>query len=233
MNTLRCLLVDDEPPALAVLRTYIAGTEGLRVIGECHTAMDAKARLEVSEVDLLFLDIHMPGITGIDLLRKASLSTPVIFTTAHRDYAYEGFELNAVDYLLKPISYERFLRAVQKVRPLHVDEQTPATSIQDRFIYLRVDRKMVKVYLKDIHYIEAIKDYLRVHTSLGVLLTRQTISHMEDLLPSDLFIRIHRSFIVSFSKIEEHGNDRIKVGKQILPIGVTYRPALRDKQPLL
>lgn len=233
MNILRCLLVDDEPPALAVLRKYIGDTEGLRVIGECYTAMEAKARLQTSEADLIFLDISMPGLTGIELVKKNILPAPVIFTTAHRDYGYEGFELNAIDYLLKPIPYDRFLRAVQKVRQVSVKEEPVVPEIQERFIYLRADRKMVKVYLKDIHYIEAIKDYLRIFTTQGVVLTRHTISHMEELLPTDLFIRIHRSFIVSFSKIEEHGHDMIKVGRQTLPIGVTYRTALRGKQPLL
>src|SRR6187401_1548989 len=165
MNKFSCLLVDDEPPALEILNHYISETPLLEVVKECHHAMAAFEFLQQHRVDLIFLDVQMPRLLGTELLRSLPHAPKVIFTTAYRDYAVEGFELGAVDYLLKPYSFDRFLRAVHKVLDLEQRNHQPtniSASTSDRFLYVRADRKMVKVMVDDIRYIESLKDYIRI-----------------------------------------------------------------------
>jgi DNA-binding LytR/AlgR family response regulator len=222
---IRCLIVDDEPPALDVLRSHIANTPMLEVAGECHNAMGAFDFLQHQHVDLVFLDIQMPRLLGTDLVKALSDPPRIIFTTAHREYAMDGFDLNAVDFLLKPISFDRFLKAVQKavhadLRPQKFEE--PGTE-PPRFLYFRADRKMVKVLLDDISYVEGLKDYVKIHTGLQQLITKQTIMAVQDMLPTDEFIRVHRSFIVSINKITSFSQHAVFIGKEELPIGPLYR----------
>jgi len=223
-----CLAVDDEPPALDVLKKYISSVQSLELVGTCGDAVEALNFIRQHSIDLLFLDIQMPQILGTDFLRTLKKPPKVIFTTAFRKFAVEGFELDAVDYLLKPISFERFLKAVNKVMDaslngtLSVDTEPQKTNI-DNYIYLRSDRKMIKVALSDILYIESIKDYIKVIATSGIVITKQSISSIEETLPKDLFIRIHRSFIVAINKIESYSNELVWVGKAELPISRMYR----------
>lgn len=223
----RCLLVDDEPPALHVLRSYIISMPMLEIAGECHHAMDAFQFLQQHEVDLIFLDIQMPQLLGTDFIRALPHPPKVIFTTAHREHALEGFDLNAVDYLLKPISFERFLKATHKA--LHVDQRSVGIrpdSIQvanERFLYFRADRKMVKVMMKDIAYIESLKDYVKIQGGSQSVITKQTITAVQEMLPANDFIRIHRSFIVALNKINSYSPHVVFIGKDELPIGPLYR----------
>ena len=222
-----CLAVDDEPPALEVLKKYIASVHSLELAGTCVDAVDALNILQKQPVDLLFLDIQMPQILGTDFIRTLRNPPKVIFTTAFRKYAVEGFELDAVDYLLKPISFDRFLKAVNKVMQTSLKD-TPAEMdsnkiIEPGHINFRSDRKMIKVALNDILYIESIKDYIKVITATGTVITKQSISSVEEMLPREKFIRIHRSYIVSVNKIESYNHELVWIAKQELPISRMYR----------
>jgi len=225
---IRCLAVDDEPPALDVLKKYIASVQSLELVGTCADAVEALNFIRQHAIDLLFLDIQMPQILGTDFLRTLKKPPKVIFTTAFRKFAVEGFELDAVDYLLKPISFERFLKAVNKVMDASLNgtlsEETVSQKTNiDNYIYLRSDRKMIKVALSDILYIESIKDYIKVIATSGTVITKQSISSIEETLPKDMFIRIHRSFIIALNKVESYSNELVWLGKSELPISRMYR----------
>jgi DNA-binding LytR/AlgR family response regulator len=227
MNRFSCLLVDDEPPALEILHHYISETPLLEVVKECHHAMAAFEYLQQHRVDLIFLDVQMPRLLGTELLRSLPHAPKVIFTTAYREYAVEGFELGAVDYLLKPYSFDRFLRAVHKV--LDLEQRNPpaaATMLNtpsERFLYVRADRKMVKVLVDDIRYIESLKDYVRIYLKDQQVITKQTITALEEMLPENEFVRIHRSFVVSLKKVDSFDHHSVFVNKVELPVGPLYR----------
>ncbi|MBI3718980.1 MAG: response regulator transcription factor [Sphingobacteriales bacterium] len=225
-----CLAVDDEPPALEVLKKYINSVQHLELAGTCADAIEALTFLQNHAVDLLFLDIQMPQLLGTDLIRTLKKPPKVIFTTAFRKFAVEGFELDAVDYLLKPISFERFLKAVNKVMDtsLQVSENNfngnnKTNNLTDAFISLRADRKNLKVSLNDILYIESLKDYIKVITVNKTIITKQSISSIEEMLPKENFIRIHRSYIVALNKIESYTNELIGIAKTELPISRMYK----------
>jgi len=224
-----CLAVDDEPPALDVLKKYIACVPNLHLAGTCIDALEALTMLQLNSIDLIFLDIQMPQLFGTDLVRTLKNPPKIIFTTAFRKFAVEGFELDAVDYLLKPISFERFLKAVNKVMNtnLYTFEYNGNGDFNNKqseqFINLRADRKNLKISLDDILYIESLKDYIKVVTINRVILTKQSISSIEEILPRHQFIRIHRSFIVSIIKIESFTNEMIEIGKKQLPISRMYK----------
>ncbi len=230
--TLRCLIIDDEPPAREIIRRYIADIPSLELVAECTNALEALVLLQHSPVDLLFLDIRLPQLNGTDFLKTLQQRPMVIFTTAFPDYALEGYELDAVDYLLKPIRFERFIKAINKafVQTGHktMPEQAPPREEhqQEAFVYFRADRKMVKVMLKDIFYIESMKDYVKVVMSDGVLITKQSITSVEAMLPDKLFIRSHRSFIVSLARIRTFTSEVIEIDKTEIPIGKLYRGAV-------
>jgi DNA-binding LytR/AlgR family response regulator len=227
---IRCLIVDDEPPALDVLRSHISNTPMLEVAGECHNAMGAFEFLQHQQVDLLFLDIQMPRLLGTDLVKALTDPPKVIFTTAHREYAMDGFDLNAVDFLLKPISFDRFLKAVQKAVQAEVKPRIEEpVNESPRFLYFRADRKMVKVLLDDISHIEGLKDYVRIHTRSQQLITKQTITAVEEMLPADEFIRVHRPFIVSANKVTSFSPHAVFIGKEEIPIGPLYRNETQKK----
>jgi len=230
MKKISCLLVDDEPPALEVLKSYIASVSSLELAATCSDAVEALNLLREQNIDLLFLDIQMPYLLGTDLIRTLKNPPKVIFTTAYRKFAIEGFELDAVDYLLKPISFERFLKAVNKVMEtsLKLIGNNDSNSDQqinsnDAFINLRADRKNLKIPLNDILYIESLKDYIKVVTKTKNIVTKQSISSLEEVLPKNNFVRIHRSFIVAINKVESFTNDTIEIAKQELPISRMYR----------
>ena len=225
---LTCLLIDDEPPALEVLESHAAQVSQLVIVGKCENALDAFRILQTQPVDLLFLDIQMPTLLGTDFLRSLRRPPKVIFTTAYREYALDGFELDAVDYLLKPIALDRFLRAVDKVMhpeasSLPVPNRLGAN--QEDFLYLRADRKMVRVQLANLVYVESMKDYVRLYTLTDPpLLIKRTISSLETLLPENRFLRIHRSFLVALDKISAFTAAHVFLSHQELPIGRLYSP---------
>jgi DNA-binding LytR/AlgR family response regulator len=225
MKPIRCLLVDDEPPSLEILRTYISSTPGLHIEGECHHAVAAFEFLQTHTVDLILLDMNMPRMTGMDFLKALKNPPRVIITTAHRDFAVDSYELGAVDYLLKPFSLDRFWKAIQRLHPNPIE--LPATSAEklpdERSIYVRADRKMVKIPVMEITYVESLKDYVKIVLKDRQVITKQTITAIEDMLPDKYFIRVHRSFIVSVLRIDSYNTSSIFIGKNEIPVGPLYR----------
>src|SRR5688572_26631416 len=217
MTPIRCLLVDDEPPSLEILRTYIESVPMLKVVGECYHAMAAFEYLHHNPIDVIFLDINMPRLNGIDFIKSLPNPPKIIFTTAHRDFAVDGFELGAIDYLLKPYSLERFLRAVHRMLNPDQYAQTPPVqpteSKSERFLYVRADRKMVKVLIDEILYVESLKDYVRIFVHDKQIITKQTITSVEQMLPEAEFLRVHRSFIVAQNKIDSYHQHAVFIGK--------------------
>lgn len=224
---IRCLIVDDEPPAREILRRYIEQVPALQLAGECGNAVQAFTLLQQQTVDLLFLDIRMPQLNGNDFLKTLKNPPKVIFTTAYAEYALQGYELDAIDYLMKPVPFDRFLKAVNKAyqHPFTKNDipATPEEKKNDPFVYFRADRKMVKVMLQDISYIESMKDYVKVFTRTGTIITKQSISSVEAMLPEKNFIRTHRSFIISLDKIKSFTSELIEIDKADIPIGKLYR----------
>lgn len=227
---IKCIIVDDEPMARDVIKRYIRQMPKLKLLAEFGNAIDATIFLQEQPVDIIFLDIKMPQLSGTDFVRSLRSVPKIIFTTAHKEFAHEGFELDVTDYLLKPIRFDRFLRAVNKAFPQRQQEAEPQPMFSNdsnkpdaSFIYLRVDRKMVKVLLDDILYIESDKDYVKVYTEKGYLITRQTIASVEAMLSDSKFVRLHRSYIVSLNKLKSFTSETVEIGNKELPIGKLYR----------
>ena len=218
-----CLIVDDEPLARKLMASHISKIENLTLVGECATAVEAIAFLQRRKVDLIFLDIQMPEITGLQFLKILKNPPAVIFVTAHREFAFEAFDLNVLDYLQKPISFERLLKAVNKYF-----ERKPTLTVEevkeaDEFIYLKSDRKNIRVLLKDILYIESLDDYVKVYFQDRFIITRENISSLEQVLPKSKFVRVHRSFIVSLTKVEGITAEYLEVGKKSVPFGRAFK----------
>jgi len=227
-KTYKCLVVDDEPMARDVLRRYIEKIPSLQMAGECNNAIDALVFLQNNKVDLVLLDIQMPELLGTDFVKSLNNPPKIIFTTAFKEYALEGYELDIIDYLLKPVRFERFLKAVNKAFPKKDDAEPNNGTGNERksgadFIYLRVERKLVKIILSDILYIESARDYVKVFTKDKCLTTRQTISSIEAMLSGNEFIRIHRSYIVAINKIKSLTNELVEIGDTEIPIGKLYK----------
>ncbi|MFN8241759.1 MAG: LytTR family DNA-binding domain-containing protein [Bacteroidales bacterium] len=222
-----CIIVDDEPLAIEVIKTHATAIGIFNIMAECSNTIEAFQALKAVKTDLIFLDIQMPGIKGTDFLKSLVNPPKVILTTAYRDYALEGFELNVVDYLLKPVSYERFLKAIDKF--LITQASVPGEKIEEKYIYLNINKNVHKIHVNDIIYAESIKDYLTIHTQSGSIVAKHTISSFEALLPKDHFVRIHRSFIVSLSRIKSFNAHSIDIGNKELPIGQNYQVQLFEK----
>ncbi len=234
---LNVLIVDDEPLALDVLETYISQMPELRLVKRCSNALEANEALKTNQIDLMFLDIQMPQLTGIDFVKTLSDPPMIVFTTAYPNYAIQGFDLNALDYLLKPISLERFMKAVNKAveqselaKADHSHSGSPAMNDGLDFFFVKADKKLVKVNFDDIIYIEGLKDYVIIRLVLGRVITLQTMKNLEERLPKHLFRRIHRSFIVAMDKVLAIEGNMVEVYEKdkpkLLPIGKNYRDDL-------
>lgn len=234
---LNVLIVDDEPLALDVLETYIGQMPELNLVKRCSNALEANEALKSNDIDLMFLDIQMPQLTGIDLVKTLSRPPMIVFTTAYPNYAIQGFDLNALDYLLKPISLERFVKAVNKAvehAGLAQRDGSPVHHVgegQD-FFFVKADKKLVKVNFDDIIYIEGLKDYVIIRLMHGRVITLQTMKSLEDRLPQGRFKRIHRSYIVAMDKITAIEGNMVEVQEKdkpkLLPIGKNYRDDLLE-----
>jgi DNA-binding LytR/AlgR family response regulator len=230
---LRCLLIDDEPPALKILVSHISNINGLEVVAQCKNAIEALDVLHEKTIDVIFLDIKMPMILGTEFLKNLSNPPKVIFVTAYRDYALDGYELDAVDFLVKPVSFERFLKAITKLKRSignetisHTEEYKPNA---EAFVYLKVDRNMQKIFINEIIYIEGWKDYVKVFISnKKYLLVKQSIGSMENLLSQHRFLRVHRSFIVSMNRISGYNGIALQLEDQEIPIGRLYKQAVME-----
>ena len=229
------IIVDDEPLALDVLETYISQMPELDLTARCINAYEANDALSNNQIDLMFLDIQMPQLTGIEFVKTLSNPPLVIFTTAYPNYAIEGFELDAIDYLLKPISAERFMKAVNKAMDQIKLRQKTSVNVDDLeadFIFVKADKKFIKVKYKDILYIEGLKDYVIIKTTTGRVITLQTMKSLEEKLPQKLFKRIHRSYIIGIDKINAVVGNMVEVidnGKaKHIPVGKNYRDELLE-----
>lgn len=229
MSATRCLVVDDEPLAIAVIETYIKRLDHLLLAGTARSAEKALDIMNREKIDLLFLDIRMPRLDGIDFLKSLVHPPAVIFTTAYKEYALDGFELNVTDYLLKPVSFERFLKAVNKFTASQTAGQSaPANAVAaEQYLYLRGDKKRTqKVLLTDILYIESLRNYIKVKTLKQEIISYQNISTLEELLPATDFIRIHRSYIVAIPRIDSLSATDVDVNGITLPIGRMFKNEL-------
>ena len=217
--SIKCLIVDDEPLSRDVLRSHISDHPDLELVGECKDAFEAMTALENEPVELIFLDINMPKLSGINFYKSLNQKPHVVFTTAYPEFAVEGFELDAVDYLLKPFSFERFVKAVNKVKARTGTEEP----VQQQHIMLKADKKMYKTNFDDILFFEALGDYVKVHTREKVLIVTTTLKKLLEELPDAKFIRTHKSYIISKDKLEYIEGNQIKIGEHMVSIGQAYR----------
>ncbi len=227
---LRCIAIDDEPLALKQMKAYIEKTPFLELVGLCNNAFDAMKVVGEQSPDLLFVDINMPELSGVDFVRSLSGNAMVIFTTAYSEYALEGFEVSAVDYLLKPISYSNFLKAATKAQQLAILKSTQANNTsspnEDDYLFVKSEYKTVRVQLSDVEYIEGMKEYVKIHLADGQnITTLLSMKALEEKLPIDKFMRIHRSFIINLSRITAIERQRVVIGKEYLPVGEQYSAA--------
>lgn len=224
MNTLyRCLVVEDEPLAQNVLKKFIAEHPLLELAAVCADAIEAQQWLAREQADIVFLDINLPRLSGISFLKSLSRPPLVIFTTAYPEFAVEGFELDAIDYLVKPFSFERFLRAVNKVLEKLERKGPGGSNVAPASIFIKADKKVYKINLADILYIEALDDYVKVVTTQSNYLVHDTLKSLQEELPADLFIRVHKSYIIAGSKIVFIEGNYVKIGDKDIPIGASYR----------
>lgn len=222
---IRCLVVDDEPLATKLLAQYINRTEGLQLVMKTTRPREALKKIQEGLVDVVFLDIQMPQLNGIELMKMIGLSCKIVLTTAYTQYALDGFEHGVADYLLKPLTYERFLVAVNKIREKHEINPKQFSEIPD-FIFVKTGHRIQRLGFSSILYIEALRDYIAFHTTEGKVLSLENMKSMEAVLPESLFIRIHKSFIVNKSKINFLEKWKVVINKTYLPVGETYREKL-------
>jgi two-component system LytT family response regulator len=224
---INCIIVDDEPVAREILQNHLAKIDAVNVVADCKNAIDAFNVINSKNIELIFLDINMPEISGLSFAKSINKNIKIIFTTAYREYAIDGFDLQAVDYLLKPISFERLLQGVNKYlnenAPVQQDAEEEIVSEKSESFFVRADRKMIKICFDEILFIESLADYIKIHLSDKTVVTRETISNIEAKLPQKNFIRVHRSFIVSLQSITSFTNELVEIGKKQIPISRTYK----------
>jgi DNA-binding LytR/AlgR family response regulator len=230
---IKCLIIDDEPFATALIKAHVKQVPNLEVVEVCINALEGFEILKNESIDLIFLDIQMPLLTGIEFLKSLSNPPKVIFTTAYREYAIESYELEVVDYLLKPISFERFFKAINKFfktidSKLSSDITIPVPQGSIRFIYVNSNKKHHKISFSEILYVESIKDYIRIHLTDKTIVTKEKISEFEQKLPSN-FLRTHRSYIINADKITAYTVHDIEIGEIEIPIGISYKKQLLEK----
>jgi len=228
MTTIRCIAVDDEPLSLKIIEKYVADLPQLDLLATCNNAFEAMETLRRLRVDLMFLDINMPKLSGISLLKSLDNQPLVIFTTAYPEFAVEGFELEAVDYLLKPFSQERFIKAVNRAADRLAKPAMPE-SPELNFLMAKVDKKLFKVDFQEIIYLEAYGDYVKIFLKDKMLLTKERLSAVEQQLPPKQFFRIHRSYVIALSAIEFIEGNMVKIGKERLPISENLKEGLMEK----
>jgi DNA-binding LytR/AlgR family response regulator len=227
-----CIIIDDEPLAAALIEAHVANIPNLNIIAVCNNALEGFEVLKTQSVDLIFLDIQMPLLTGIEFLKSLSNPPKVIFTTAYREYAIESYELEVVDYLLKPISFDRFFKAINKFFKT-IETNTSIITVSDsqevsKFIYVNSNKKQHKISFSEILYVESIKDYIRIHLHDKTIVTKDKISEFEQKLSSN-FLRTHRSYIVNSDKITAYTVNDVEIGEIEIPIGISYKKQLLEK----
>ena len=227
---INCIIVDDEPVALDILENHLSKIDDVSILARCKSATDAFNIISKENVQLIFLDINMPEISGISFAKSINKNIQIIFTTAYREYALEGFNLHAVDYLLKPISFERLLDAINNYRKNHAEKETIIIPEKEsEFIFVKIDRQMVKINFNELLFIESYSDYLKIHLLTDTKITRETITAIEEKLPKSKFIRTHRSFIISIDKIESYTNEQLVIQQKSIPISRSFKEQVLEK----
>lgn len=221
-----CIIVEDEPIAAEILENFVSRNEQLHLLAKCSDAVYAGNVLNRHEIDLMFLDLHLPVVKGFDFLKKLKNPPLVIVTTAYHQYAVEGYGLDIVDYLMKPIPYDRFTKAVEKFKYLMNAEEALLEAADREHIFISSGKKQIKIVLHDIFYIESLREYIHIHTKAGTVTVKMPISRIEESLDPKLFIRIHKSYIISKTKIEVRSASMVQVNGKKLPIGRTYKPLI-------
>lgn len=232
---IKCIVVDDEVHARKVLEKFISDIPHLELVKSCKNALEAMQVLNEQNIDAMFLDINMPKVTGLNFLENLRHPPAVVITTAYREYAVEAFDLDVIDYLHKPIPFPRFLKAVSKVEEKLKSKteqtnisSTPNTNKQEEFIFIKADKKTFKLNFDDIVYIEGLGDFIKIHVKEKTIVSKLTIKKMEELLPSDIFPRIHKSFIISLKSIVAIEGNQVEIGNTKIPIGQIYRKSFMD-----
>ncbi len=222
---IKCLIIDDEPLAINVIKKHLTSFENFELVATHTNAVDAYNTLSQTAIDVIFIDINMPKINGIDFLKNLTNPPLTIITTAYREYAVEGFELNVLDYLVKPISFQRFLKAISKVNDKLSENvvNDNATANPNEFAFFKVDKKMVKIFFKDILYIESLKDYVKIKTIYEDFITHKNLISITEIIPMDKFIRIHKSYIISVNQVESVVGNTVQITGKSIPIGRNYQ----------
>jgi DNA-binding LytR/AlgR family response regulator len=229
---IKCIIVDDEPVAREIIISYVEKIPSLHLVKSCKNAIEAFDVIKSEQIDLFFLDINMPEISGLSLAKMIPSHSKVIFTTAYRDYAVEGFNLKAVDFLLKPIAFDRFFEAVNKYFETHKSIDTKSSQKEKQesdFFFVRSERKMVRVDFQEILFVESIGDYVKINLISKTIVTRETISNIEAKLPQSIFLRVHRSFIVAVNAIESYTNEFVEINQKAIPISRKYKESILNK----
>jgi DNA-binding LytR/AlgR family response regulator len=233
MQPIRCIIIDDEPLARKGLKEYINDVDFLQLEGEFDNPLKAAKLLSEGSIQLIFLDIQMPKITGLEFFKTLHNAPPVIFTTAYPQYAIDGFELNALDYLVKPISFERFLKASMRAKEYYEVRSKNAEEIKspgkEDFFFIKADNKLVKIFLEDVLFVEALQNYVSIQTKAKKYITYLTFKSIEEYLPYDHFIKTHKSFIVSASKIDNIDGNDIRIGEHHIPISRTTKDEVMER----
>ncbi|MES2893233.1 MAG: LytTR family DNA-binding domain-containing protein [Bacteroidota bacterium] len=226
---IRCMIVEDELLASQVIESHLQKVAGFQLVGSCQNAREATALLNEQQVDLVFLDIQLPGMTGLNFLRSLADPPLVVFTTAYAEYALEGYEFNVIDYLLKPISFERFTKTITKIVDGRLFSQAPASNKEaPDHMFIKSSNKFFKVKFAEILFIEGMRDYLKIHTTEYQLVTHQTMNEMEKILADQQFIRVHKSYLVALRFVQSVQANFITVGKHSIPVGSTYKEKLMN-----
>jgi len=230
----KCIIVDDEPIAIEIIKEHLSSFDNISIVAECKNAVEAFEILKKKKVDLMFLDIQMPKMTGLDMLKNISNPPKVVITTAYRDFAIEGYELDVVDYLLKPISFDRFIMAIDKYYNYYInkviDIKTEESISPVSFIYIKDNNQTLKVYLNDILYIESYADHINIHLKTKIIDINYQIGVIEEELPQQFFMRTHKSYIVSVKHIESFTSKHLMMVNNIkIPIGITYKDSVLKK----
>ncbi len=227
---IRSLIIDDEPLAQRVIEKYAQDIPFLEIAGKCNQAVEAIEILHQKQIDLLFLDINMPKLSGIDFLRTMKHPPLVIITTAYAEFALEGYELDVVDYLMKPFAFDRFVKAVHKVQDILEAKMAPEEqsgssdyATKEQFIFVKSGKKTFKVNLNDLMYVEALGDYVKIYTNERMIVSYQSLKNIESILPSSRFPRVHKSYLISLSKVELIEGNQVRIGDKFIPIGSNYK----------
>lgn len=226
---INCLIIDDEPLAISILETYIEKLENMVVVNTYTNAIDALQDIKNGDIDVIFLDINMSRITGLDFLRTLKNYPYIIITTAYREYALESYELDVLDYLVKPIPFDRFLKSTNKLTDrLHEKKGELIHILSEPHIFIKIDKRMVKVVLSDILYIESLKDYIKIYTMIGNFIAYKSLASIINELPSENFIRVHKSFAIALNKVKSVDSNSIEIENKIIPIGRIYMKVVKD-----